>query len=159
MKLLSIIKIYGEIMSYFKWSDSMSVGVTLMDEDHKTIITLINLLHENIHSKKDTKNISSIINVLVNYTIFHFEREEKIMQSANYPNLELHQKKHASLKDEVRNIAELYDEGQNLDQDKLLTFLKDWLNNHILKEDMQYRTFCENNEEVIKLCDTMHALT
>jgi len=159
MKLLSIIKIYGEIMSYFKWSDSMSVGVTLMDEDHKTIITLINLLHENIHSKKDTKNISSIINVLVNYTIFHFEREEKIMQSANYPNLELHQKKHASLKDEVRNIAELYDEGQNLDQDKLLTFLKDWLNNHILKEDMQYRTFCENNEEVTKLCDTMHALT
>ena len=159
MKLLSIIKIYGEIMSYFKWSDSMSVGVTLMDEDHKTIITLINLLHENIHSKKDTKNISSIINVLVNYTIFHFEREEKIMQSANYPNLELHQKKHASLKDEVRNIAELYDEGQNLDQDKLLTFLKDWLNNHILKEDMQYRTFCENNEEVTKLCDTMHVLT
>ena len=159
MKLLSIIKIYGEIMSYFKWSDSMSVGVTLMDEDHKTIITLINLLHENIHSKKDTKNISSIINVLVNYTIFHFEREEKIMQSANYPNLELHQKKHVSLKDEVRNIAELYDEGQNLDQDKLLTFLKDWLSNHILKEDMQYRTFCENNEEVTKLCDTMHALT
>ena len=81
------------------------------------------------------------------------------MQSANYPNLELHQKKHVSLKDEVRNIAELYDEGQNLDQDKLLTFLKDWLNNHILKEDMQYRTFCENNEEVTKLCDTMHALT
>ncbi|WP_408033339.1 hemerythrin domain-containing protein [Thermodesulfatator autotrophicus] len=62
----------------------------------------------------------------------------------NYPELEHHRKEHERLIIEVFNFKERFDKGVAT-KFELLEFLKDWLLNHVLNEDLKLKKniFCE----------------
>jgi hemerythrin len=41
-------------MSFYEWSEFMSVGVPLLDSDHKALIQLINQLHDALEDKEES---------------------------------------------------------------------------------------------------------
>ena len=41
----------GSSIMFYKWNDSMSVGVPLIDNDHRALIHLINRLHESVRAQ------------------------------------------------------------------------------------------------------------
>jgi hemerythrin len=59
-----------------EWEDIYSVGIEEFDNDHKKLIELINRLHQAMLDKKAKEVLGEIINELVDYTIYHFNKEE-----------------------------------------------------------------------------------
>ncbi len=65
----------------------------------------------------------------------HFEYEEKLMKRTKCPDYELHKAEHDYLAAQVINFQEQFAaEFVNLDE-AFLTFLRDWLRNHMMVAD------------------------
>lgn len=121
-----------------KWSDKFLIGVDEMDEEHRILIGIINELIKALNLD-DGKLIFSKFKELKEYTVFHFDDEEKFMQSVNYPDFVAHKKIHENM---IAQFLKFEDNLKNnqLDKKKFLAFLKNWLISHILGVDSQYAT-------------------
>ncbi|OOZ35972.1 hemerythrin domain-containing protein [Solemya elarraichensis gill symbiont] len=81
-------------MSKTEWKDEFSVGVGELDEQHKKIISMINLLNE---SQSETSQVEVVRNVLIEmmkYSKFHLDYEENLLEQNDYPDFENHKKSH-----------------------------------------------------------------
>jgi hemerythrin len=127
-----------------QWDESMSVGVPVLDEDHKTLIRLINDYTDALENDEGLFVTDSIFSALGDYIHYHFTREEGIMEMAGYPDLERHKKSHRSLEEHFLELRESYVLYPNAAaEEKVKIFLEDWLCSHILKIDMAYKPLVE----------------
>jgi hemerythrin len=141
-------------MTFFTWSPEMSVGVELIDSDHKALIRLINELHDAFEDDDTPELPADTFDRLVEYIDHHFLREEAVMEACGYPNMDSHKMEHGRFTHEIRYIRDRYVKGEETEAaEKLLYFLKNWLRRHILVEDMAYRPYAEGNEEAIDVAD------
>ncbi len=134
-------------MPFYQWSDAMSVGVALLDSDHKAIVRLINRLHNAREENEPSAVLDQIFDSLADYVELHFEREEQVMEACGYPALSQHRQEHLRFSDNMRYMQDRYlsAEGDGVGGE-LLVFLKDWLNHHILIQDMAYKPYAEGND-------------
>ncbi len=131
-----------------EWSESFSVGVPLIDRDHRVLVDLINQLPAALDGDESRWVVGSVLGGLWDYTEYHFAREEALQEAAGYPDLPAHHGHHVALKDEVRRHMDHYDaDPEGMDKAALLAFMQNWLIEHILQEDMTYRPFVEHNAE------------
>ena len=72
------------------------------------------------------------------YTRTHFTDEERMMAAAKYPRLADHRLKHRELIKQVEEYAARHNRGEISVNLQLMTFLRDWLTNHIQKVDHEY---------------------
>ncbi|MFN3533222.1 MAG: hemerythrin domain-containing protein, partial [Candidatus Brocadia sp.] len=66
-------------MEKIVWSENFSVGVRVLDDQHKQIVTLINILIEMSDAKIDSEIISDTLTKMTQYAINHFSKEEEYM--------------------------------------------------------------------------------
>jgi hemerythrin-like metal-binding protein len=131
---------------YIVWSDSNRMGISIIDEQHRGIVSIINSLHYFLRKGRGEKILQPVLIVLEQHTHIHFETEESLMAEAGYPALEEHIILHKELTRKTDNISrEVY---INKDMDMMLKFLKEWWSGHINKEDRKYAPF------VKKIMDT-----
>ena len=123
------------------WNNSFSVGVQELDKQHKKLINLINNLIEMKDAKVDSEIISDALTEMTKYTLEHFEAEEKLMNENNYPDYSLHKGQHMQFKKQTAKFCMDTMSYKSTIPIEILTFLKEWLINHILDSDMQYKTF------------------
>lgn len=132
-------------MTFLPWSDNYSVHIRAIDSDHKELFDTVNQLHTAIEQQRPHEEVSFTINLLARYVKEHFAREEQIMAQYGYPKLAQHKTQHQRLKHMVKAIRRIHDEEpERLDPAKLLKFLSDWLTNHIIRSDMEYATYLNN---------------
>ncbi len=65
-------------MALLIWNQGMSVGVRVLDEDHKKLIAMINELHASMMEGHSNEIVGGVLRRLANYTVEHFQREEKL---------------------------------------------------------------------------------
>lgn len=130
-------------MAFIEWNDSLSVGVNIFDTDHKKLISLANSLHDSITVGSQQGALEPILNELVKYTVYHFGREEGLMLQYAYPAYDTHKKEHDALVEKVQDYYEQVLAGKTSISLSLIGFLKEWLINHIMKSDREYREFFE----------------
>jgi methyl-accepting chemotaxis protein len=128
----------GEIIS---WNSSYALGITEIDEQHKKLFDLINRLYAGMKSGKATESLSHILKELVDYTVYHFGTEERLFEKYQYPGYLQHKKLHDDLTARVKEFEEKFDSGKVSVSVELMTFLKDWLQNHIMRTDKKYELF------------------
>ena len=123
----------------YVWTPSMSVGVAVLDKDHRILLSLANQLSVSSQSN-DIVMQELVIEELYNYTCRHFEREEMLLRRANYVDLDKHQAIHRRMTSKVSDLRQRffyeYDSRLSLE---LAELLGRWLNQHILVEDFQYK--------------------
>jgi len=85
--------------------------------------------------------LGKIYTELVTYTKTHFSYEEKLMKEKNYPEYSKHLQEHINLTTQVTDMYNDYQSGKLQITMELLTFLTNWLSNHILGTDKKYSTF------------------
>lgn len=126
---------------YIPWSQELSVGIRELDEQHKILIGLINQLYnEAILKRPDNSVISGILNELAQYTVIHFSVEESLFRIFDYPNTDTHQQHHEQLKESLFDIQNKFRLGTPVTLE-LMGFLRQWLKQHIMKDDKQYEAF------------------
>ena len=124
--------------NFMNWTSQYSVGVPEMDKQHKQLIKLINKLYIAMRDKKD---VDTVMDGVVQYTVRHFKDEEALMQSINYPGLSQHLAMHKKVITQVGQFAKRVQAHEKGIEKKLLIFLKEWLLNHIVKQDKRYGVF------------------
>lgn len=120
----------------------MSVGVPLLDSDHKTLIGLINHLQRSIGDDEEYSAVGSVLQALEEYAAYHFAREEKMMEACRYPLLVQHHGTHDSFVEKVTQLKSRYDQDKTgVRARECLAFLNSWLIDHICTTDMNYRSW------------------
>jgi hemerythrin len=117
---------------------SYSVRVAKCDEDHKKLFALINSLHEAMMAGKGAQVIQKVVKDLADYTQFHFSAEEKLLEQAHYPDLGAHRAQHRAFVKKVGQFEQDLKATTTGQAIAVVTFLKDWLTNHIMQADRQY---------------------
>ncbi|MCB1830439.1 MAG: hemerythrin family protein [Chromatiaceae bacterium] len=123
------------------WDKMLSVQVDEIDEDHRRLVELFNIL---IHSVADgdAKNyIEAVLEELISCTVWHFRHEERLMLKYGYASFAEHKTEHQELIESARALQQKFlQEGKPVTSEDI-TFLEHWLTGHILTADMQLGTF------------------
>lgn len=130
-------------MEEFKWDPSFSVNNEDIDNHHKKLINIFNEMASLIENEQDTPLFSTIkvISELNIYAIFHFKEEEKLMEEADYPDLENHKAIHQEFIDKVSKFKDEYLHNDPLLNFEIFNYLSEWVLNHIIEEDSKYSEY------------------
>jgi hemerythrin len=122
------------------WTDDLSVGVDIIDEDHQAFFRLADLLRDIIGSPHEDQDmlLETSINLLEEYVKGHFLREEMAMAAAGYPLLAEHAAAHEAFAARAHQIAQAYRGGNKEVAATISDLVRRWIIGHILTMDMQY---------------------
>ncbi len=128
------------------WRDAMSVGNDQVDRDHRYLLCLINTIELALDSGKHQDIVLAALDQLDFYTKDHFLREETLMLKINYPKYMDQKKEHKLLLAQLTKIRERVNiEQENPDMKSILPdlikLLRNWLLDHVLKDDMQIKPY------------------
>ena len=145
--LVAIPWIHDKIVGrrFVAWTPSMSVGNATIDQDHKKLLGMINQLQTAAHYPTDAESIGKILDDLVAYTRYHFEREEKLMQEHHYRGFDEHKQQHDAMVKQVVKFIDEYRVDNTRTVENVALYLKTWLVNHINGSDQEYAPFLKDN--------------
>jgi hemerythrin len=123
-----------------EWEEKYSVGVEEIDTQHKKMFEIINELIDTATNIPSEESLSPIINALLEYRTYHFATEEKYFKEFNYDGAEKHIAEHIMFGKKVEAVAAKNKDDVIALTFDLLDFLEDWLVNHILSVDQQYKS-------------------
>lgn len=132
-------------MKKITWTDDLSVGVGLIDEQHKMLIRRLNDMSQAIEDVKGPTEIARTLEFLIEYTDFHFSTEAEHMKRSGYPGLARHLKKHEEFTSTLADLEEEFreDGATQILADSIDTFLVNWLIKHISNVDVEFGAYLE----------------
>ena len=118
------------------WRSQFSVGNDLIDSDHQYLLEIINKAEVSLKAVKAVE-LSGLLDELSRYAKSHFEREELIARAVGYPKADQLNLSHNLLTDQMTRFRDnLGDTWTQASVTEFTAFLRDWLINHVIKEDM-----------------------
>ncbi|MCL2440946.1 MAG: bacteriohemerythrin [Treponema sp.] len=130
------------------WSNQLSCGITLIDEQHKRLVELVNEMFDHVtgNDVQEHDYFNRVIQETVKYIKIHFTTEEKILLVTEYRGYIEHKKEHERfIKAVLENIRD-YETGRRITLSTFTRFLKDWILSHIALVDRQYFEYLRKNK-------------
>ena len=129
--------------NYVNWSDSYSMGVKIIDDQHKGLLDFVNEIYDHAtgNEEEELAWFKEVIQQAVHYIKEHFTTEEKYMRATRFPGYADHKKTHDEFTLIVENSVKDFQEGKGLDLEKFAYFLKDWVLTHVAVMDRQYSDY------------------
>lgn len=120
-----------------EWTPDLSVGVGAIDEQHKELISRMNLFFNAIDETDDKAKVLSMLEYLSDYVVTHFRDEEQLQKSSGFPDYEAHKKLHEKFIEDIEQLKADISGGYFTAATKMLmsTTLISWLTLHIKKMD------------------------
>lgn len=130
-------------MTNIEWDDKLSVGITLIDEQHKMLIQRLNNLSKAIERNQSIGEIVRVLGFLIDYTNFHFSTEEKHMIENDYSEFNFHKTEHEEFKTTLNHLAGDFEEegATKALADSINIFLTNLLVTHFQKVDIKFGKF------------------
>jgi hemerythrin len=129
-----------------EWTPNLAVGVSGIDQQHKTLFEKANQLFEAGKNNKNKKFIAEMLDFLDDYTKQHFHSEEVYMKSISYPGFDDQKKMHTDFITALTKLKKDYQEsGGNiiviLNANQMVV---DWLLKHVSVEDKKIGTYANS---------------
>ncbi len=130
------------------WTEDLSVGVGLIDDQHKIWFDKADQLFEAGKKGQAKEFVGQMLDFLDDYTKKHFSDEEKYMQSIHYPEYDRQKSLHNAFIGELDKIKKEFQESGG----NLLVILNanqivvDWLTKHISNEDKKIGIFAKSQK-------------
>ncbi len=128
-------------MERIEWTSSFSIGVGQLDQQHKQIIDMINLLISNAEATVRSETISELLTNLTAYASDHFCAEERLLEEHKYPGLDEQKEDHQIYRRKVAMLCLDTMDYQDAVPAEVLHFMQEWWVHHILETDMKFRSF------------------
>ena len=127
----------------FEWTTSLSVGVDLIDEQHKQLIAKLNDLSRAVDRGWGAQKIIKTLDFLIEYTDFHFGTEQRYMMELDYPQKDYHMDQHKEFVTTLKNLElDFEEEGATASlAEAINTFMFNWLVKHIRTVDVEFGRF------------------
>jgi len=123
------------------WSATYSVGIKLIDDQHKELFKLVNDMYNHVNNDDEEEErayFQGVIRQVVGYVKTQFATEEIIMKKTKFQGYVEHKKVHDSFILSVLDIIKKFDEGKRVPLMSLTHFIKDWILTHIAIMDKHY---------------------
>lgn len=127
------------------WTQNLSVGVDLIDDQHKKLYEMAERLFEAGRQHKASEFIAGLLSFLDDYTKKHFADEEGYMIKSGYPGYASQKKAHDEFIQQLKILKRDFESsGGNV---VLLInanqIILDWLLKHISVEDKKIGDFAK----------------
>ncbi|HUX40306.1 MAG TPA: bacteriohemerythrin [Rectinemataceae bacterium] len=127
--------------AFMSWNQSYVVNNATIDGQHRRLVDLINELADAMDEGKAREALGGVLAELVDYAATHFKDEEAIFTATSYPDAKAHHSQHVALTKQVLELREAFRSGSNVLSADTLSFLREWLNGHILGTDKGYMPY------------------
>ena len=130
------------------WMDAYSVGIDVLDNQHKELVRIVNQFHENLPHFTGFDCLSTpfkrigiygTILSLRSYFLNHFSTEERFMMRSKYPGFFEHKKEHDLFIRKVFDFEDYFVQGKLNIAREMDAFLLMWLKKHTLEMDAKYK--------------------
>jgi len=128
-------------MPFIQWTIKNKVNVKVVDEQHQKLFDILNRLHDAVVRGLEQGVLFAILDELVDYTVYHFQTEEKLFQDYDFPGYAEHKAEHDRLTGTAVELQGKLREGSATLSYELLDFLHDWLMDHTLGLDQEMGPF------------------
>ena len=129
-------------MLFWKWDDCYLTNVAMLDEHHRQLITMVNVLYANVLECEDMQEekelTRQLIQELIAYGRAHFGAEEEIMQQYGYPGYLEHKEAHEKFWAQITELVGQYERGEVALSFPVFVFIKGWIEEHVLNIDRLY---------------------
>lgn len=123
------------------WGDVLSVGVDEIDEDHRKLVNIFNILNQSVTEGASPEYMTAVLEELINCTVWHFSHEERLMLKYGYEGMEEHKAEHQELIESAKEIQLNILQGYKAIAEKDIEVLERWLTGHILSTDMKFGSY------------------
>jgi len=123
------------------WDHVLSVGNDEIDEDHRKLVNLFNMLNHSVTEGETQDYLAAVLEELINCTVWHFSHEERLMLKYGYKGLEEHKAEHQELIKSAKELQQKILQAGKLVADEELEYLERWLTAHILTDDMRLGSY------------------
>lgn len=130
------------VREYISWQDDFSVGVAVIDEQHKRLLLVINEFLYSLEDKDNRLVIGRSLDEMINYTEYHFYTEQLLLEK--HPEFLAHLHQHWLLVKQAKKIQDDFQHHLELRAD-IFDFLLSWLKSHILGTDKVYFSYLKTN--------------
>ena len=133
----------------FTFTEDCLIGVTEIDNEHKTLFELIAKTDDALHSGDGSiSEAMNLLNELKQYAKNHFAHEEAYMEEIHDAELERQRQEHAAFIEKVNSysFADITAENTREIMFELLEYLSKWLMSHILGSDILIGYFKAENK-------------
>lgn len=123
------------------WDRILSIGIDEIDEDHRRLVDLFNILNHSVAEGESPEYLAAVLEELINCTVWHFSHEERLMIKYAYDGYAEHRAEHQDLIATARALQQKILAAGKLVATQDLEFLERWLTEHILATDMKLGSY------------------
>ena len=123
------------------WGDVLSVAVDEIDEDHRKLVNIFNILNHSVAEGESPDYLAAGLEELINCTVWHFSHEERLMLKYGYEGIEEHKAEHKKLINSAKKLRQEILQADKPVSDEDIEFLERWLTEHILTADMRLGSY------------------
>jgi len=123
------------------WSDTLSVAIDEVDDDHRRLVDLFNVFSHAVAENEAPDYLEALLEELIACTAWHFKHEERLMLKHRYPGFNEHKEEHQELINGVDEIRQDLLSARMQATDEHMESLERWLVEHILTTDMKMGDF------------------
>lgn len=133
----------------FKWKDRYNLNISEIDSQHRKLFEIGARAYDLAmvdDSYDHYDEIVSILQELLDYTEYHFNFEERLMESYKYDGYGAQKQEHGFFISKIRAmISKDIDSDQKKAVTEVIDFLSEWISSHILFSDRKYAAYFEEN--------------
>lgn len=131
-------------MAFFSWTDELSVGIPMIDKQHKKLFSMMNEFYNNLQKDNNVEKLKNLAESMKKYADEHFSTEESLLEKYGFVHQNNHMDEHKIFRQKTDDILAKIELGKYVLSMELTTFLKDWFANHIKISDKKYAEFFSN---------------
>ena len=123
------------------WDKALSVQIEEIDDDHRKLVNLYNILNHSVVEGDATDYIEAVMEELISCTVWHFRHEQRLMLKYGYEGFAEHKSEHQELIESARELQQkLLQDRKSLSSEDI-EFLEHWLIGHVLGADMDLGSY------------------
>lgn len=123
------------------WSNILSIGVDEIDEDHRKLVAIFNILNHAVQQGESPEYLAATLAELINCTAWHFSHEERLMLKYRYPDRDAHKEEHRELVETALEMQREILQANTPMAEEHIVALERWLTEHILTADGRLGAF------------------
>ena len=123
------------------WDEILSVGVDEIDEDHRKLVNIFNILNHSVIAEESSDYLAATLAELINCTVWHFSHEDRLMLKHHYPEIARHREAHRELIEAAQELQAKLAQADTAVANTEIEFIERWLTEHILTADQRLGSF------------------